>query len=165
MRRCSILGTVARQVTAAGNRPIVRELAAVETHLAYLAMLELRPGIGSETEFVERVNQLQRPEGYRLIAAFVDREQQAAAVAGFRTGHFLAWGHVLYCDDLSSRAVFRRQGHAGGLVDWLVAEGRRLGCDQFHLDSGVIRERWDAHRLYMNKGMAISAHHFSMDLR
>ncbi len=121
--------------------------------------------IGSEADFVDRVNRLQRPIGYRLIASFVDGEEQAAAVAGFRTGQYLAWGHILYCDDLSSRAAFRRQGHAGALIDWMVGEARHLGCDQFHLDSGVIKERWEAHRLYMNKGMAISAYHFSLELK
>jgi len=143
---------------------VVRELPARETRLAYRAMLELRPNIGSEAEFVDRVNRLQRPEGYRLVASFAEGERLAAAVAGFRTGHFLAWGHTLYCDDLSTRRAFRQQGHAGALIDWLIAEAGRLGCDQFHLDSGVVRERQDAHRLYMNKRMRISAYHFSLEL-
>jgi GNAT superfamily N-acetyltransferase len=143
---------------------VIRELVSDETYLAYPAMLELRPRIGTEAEFVDRVNRLQRPEGYRLIGAFVDGDEQAAAVAGFRVAHFLAWGRVLYCDDLSSRAGYRRQGHAGALIDWMIDEARRLGCDGFHLDSGVVRERWDAHRLYMNKRMVISAYHFSLEL-
>jgi hypothetical protein len=42
-----------------------------------------------------------------------------------------------------------------------VEEARRLGCDRIHLDSGVGLERADAHRLYMNAGMAISSHHFA----
>jgi GNAT superfamily N-acetyltransferase len=142
----------------------IRELPPDQTHLAYAAMRELRPHLGSEADFVERVNGLQRPEGYRLAASFTEGHEEAVAVAGFRTGHFLAWGYVLYCDDLSSRAAFRRQGHAGALVDWLVAEAHHLGCAQFHLDSGMVLERQDAHRLYMNKRMRISAHHFSIEL-
>ena len=144
---------------------MIRELSAEQTHLAYLAMLELRPTISSEASFVDRVNGLQRPEGYRLVASFVDGDEQAAAVAGFRSIHSLAWRHCLYCDDLSSRQVFRRQGHAGALLDWLIAEARRLGCAQFHLDSGVNPQaRADAHRLYMNKRMHISAYHFELEL-
>lgn len=54
----------------------------------------------------------------------------------------------------------RRRGFAGALLDWLLNEARRLGCDQFHLDSGVQAERKDAHRLYFNKNMRISAYHF-----
>jgi GNAT superfamily N-acetyltransferase len=143
---------------------VIRELLPEDTALAYAAMKLLRPGIGSEAAFIERVNRVQRPQGYRLIASFADGEVQAAAVAGFRSVQFLAWGHSLYCDDLSSRPEFRRQGHASQLLDWLIAEAKRLGCDQLHLDSGVGIDRQDAHRLYMNKGMRISSHHFQLDL-
>jgi GNAT superfamily N-acetyltransferase len=142
----------------------IRELGPEDTALAYGAMLELRPRIGTEADFVARVNGLQRPEGYRLVASFADGDPQPVAAAGFRTAHFLAWGYALYVDDLSSRPGFRRQGHAGALLDWLLAEARRLGCGQLHLDSGVGADREDAHRLYLNKRLRISAHHFQIDL-
>jgi len=144
---------------------MILELPASETHLGYAAMLELRPDVGSQTEFVSRINDLQRPEGYRLVGSFVAGVKEAAAVAGFRTAHFLAWNYALYCDDLSSLPAFRRQGHASALLDWMMSEARRLGCTEFHLDSGVIPDvRAAAHRLYMNKGMHISAYHFSEKL-
>ena len=38
---------------------------------------------------------------------------------------------------------------------------RRLGCDQLHLDSGTQPERFAAHRLYYDEGLAIIAHHFA----
>jgi len=142
---------------------VIRELEAGETHLAFAAMLELRPHIGSSEEFVRRVDEVQRPGGYRLIASF-DDEEQAAGAAGFRVIDYLAWGHALYCDDLSTRAAHRGRGHAGGLVDWMIEEARRLGCGEFHLDSGVGPDRTTAHRLYFNKGMRISSHHFSRDV-
>ena len=143
---------------------MIRELPPEETYLAYAAMLLLRPGIGSEADFVRRVNNTQRLQGYRLVGTFAEGDSNAAAAAGFRVAHFLAWGDVLYCDDLSSRPEFRRQGHASKLLDWMIEEARRLGCNQFHLDSGVGIDRQDAHRLYMNKGMRISSHHFQLEL-
>lgn len=127
-------------------------------------MLELRPNAGSCEQFVYTVNRLQRPEGYRLAAAFENGQDQAAAIAGFRTGHHQAWGYAMYLDDLSTRALFRGQGHGGALMDWLITEARRLGCGQLHLDSGVGPDRQTAHRLYLNKRLRISAHHFSLDL-
>lgn len=142
----------------------IRELPPEETGLAYLALRELRPAIGSVDDFVERVNRIQRPEGYRVIGSFADGEEQAVAAAGFRTQHFLAWGHALYVDDLSSRPGFRRQGHSGALMDWLLGEARRLGCEQLHLDSGVGPDREEAHRLYLNKRLRISSHHFHVVL-
>ncbi|MDQ6878197.1 MAG: GNAT family N-acetyltransferase [Candidatus Dormibacteraeota bacterium] len=140
---------------------MIRDLHAGETHLAYKAMLELRPAMGDEAAFVDRVDNVQRPEGYRLVASFIDGDVQAAAVAGFRVVHYISWGDALYCDDLSTRAEHRGKGHAGKLLDWMIEEARRLGCGQFHLDSGPGEDRQDAHRLYFNKGMRISAYHFS----
>jgi GNAT superfamily N-acetyltransferase len=140
---------------------MIRDLPAGETHLAYKAMLELRPAMGDEAAFVDRVDNVQRPEGYRLVASFIDGDVQAAAVAGFRVVHYINWGDALYCDDLSTRPEYRGKGHAGKLLDWMIEEARRLGCGQFHLDSGPGEDRQDAHRLYFNKGMRISAYHFS----
>jgi GNAT superfamily N-acetyltransferase len=141
---------------------MIRELAPEETGLAFVAMTALRDHIADEGEFVERVNELQRPEGYRLAAAFDEGDgEAAAAVAGFREGHNLAWGHHVYIDDLSTRPGSRRKGHGAALLRWVLGEAGRLGCDQVHLDSGVGLDRSDAHRLYLNSGYVISAHHFA----
>jgi GNAT superfamily N-acetyltransferase len=144
---------------------IIRELAIGETHHAHRAMLELRPHIGSSNEFARRVDGAQRREGYRLVASFEIGEEDAAAVAGFRTAHSLSAGSMLYCDDLSTRSDCRRRGHAAALLDFMLAEAQRLGCDQFQLDSGVGANRLDAHRLYFNKLMRITAYHFARPLR
>jgi GNAT superfamily N-acetyltransferase len=140
--------------------PVTRELLRSETGLAFEAMRALRTDLGDEQSFVQRVDEVQRPEGYRLVGAFEAGGQAAVAVAGFRSGHNLAWGHYLYVDDLSTRLEARRRGHGRALLEWLSEEGRRLGCDQLHLDSGVGFDRADAHRLYLNTGLLISAHHF-----
>jgi GNAT superfamily N-acetyltransferase len=116
--------------------------------------------VASQEEFVDRVNRLQRPEGYRLVAAFEEGEEQAVAAAGFRPGNQLARGFHIYIDDLSTRAAFRGRGHAGALLDWIDAEARRLSCRQVDLDSGVGADRQAAHRLYFNKRMRISSYHF-----
>lgn len=124
-------------------------------------MLELRPLVGSSEDFVRRVDEVQRPEGYRLIGYFVDGREQAVAAAGFRVLHFLAWGDALYCDDLSTLPEHRGHGYAAALLDWMMDEARRQGCGEFHLDSGVQADRESAHRLYFNKRMRISSYHFS----
>jgi GNAT superfamily N-acetyltransferase len=139
----------------------IREIKAGETGLAHPAMRELRTRYAGEREFVEHVDGVLRPAGYRLVGAFVAGDESAVAVAGFRLGQSLAWGHHLYLDDLSTAPEARRQGHAGALLDWVLAEARRLGCGQLHLDSGTGLERFDAHRLYHNHGLAIHAHHFA----
>lgn len=142
----------------------IRELCAGETRLAHEAMRALRTAYESEQKFVEHVDGVLRPTGYRLLGTFSPDREPAVAVAGFRVGNSLAWGHYLYVDDLSTAPDARRHGHAGALLDWLIEEGRRLGCDQLHLDSGVGPERFDAHRLYHNHRLAIYSHHFARGL-
>jgi GNAT superfamily N-acetyltransferase len=146
------------------HRMSIRELPPAETHLAYEAMLELRPHIGPEQQFVGCVNDVQRPAGYRLVASFDDNDpSMAAAVAGFHIGDMLAWGHFLYVEDLVTRDSARRAGHATRLLDWLGAEAERNRCDSLQLDSGV--HRHDAHRLYLGWGYTITGHHFGRVLQ
>ncbi len=78
---------------------MVRELFAGETMAAADALLDLREAVGPAERLVARIDDLQRPEGYRLVASF-DEEGRAVAAAGFRVGHNLAWGRFLYVDDL-----------------------------------------------------------------
>jgi GNAT superfamily N-acetyltransferase len=125
-------------------------------------MRALRTDYTDEAEFVRRVDEVQRPEGYRLVGAF--EGDRCVAVAGFRVTHHLAWHDTLYVDDLSTLPETRGRGYAGALLEWCKAEGMRLGCTQFHLDSGVGPEREDAHRLYFNTGLRITSYHFSAPL-
>jgi GNAT superfamily N-acetyltransferase len=140
---------------------MIREIELGETALAYAAMRELRTHLESQEAFVRRVDDVQRAEGYRLAGAFSDDEPHALAVAGFRVLHNLAWGDSLYVDDLSTLPEARGRGYGRALLDWALDEARRLGCAELHLDSGVGPEREDAHRLYFNAGMRITAFHFA----
>jgi len=89
---------------------MIREILPPDTHLAFHAMQALRTELRDEESFVHVVDEVQRQEGYRLIAAFEETESQAVAVAGFRTGHSLSW--VTISISTTSRRC-RRQG-AGG---------------------------------------------------
>jgi GNAT superfamily N-acetyltransferase len=143
----------------------IHELSPDETVLAYEAMLELRPHIGTADEFVERVNRVLRPGGYRLVGSFADdarANDPAAAVAGFRVGDTLQWQHFLYVDDLVTSESARSSGHATRLLDWLLEEAGRQRCEQFHLDSGT--HRHDAHRRYLGWGLRITGFHFAREL-
>jgi GNAT superfamily N-acetyltransferase len=127
-------------------------------------MRELRTHLADEAEFVRRVDEVQRAEGYRLVAVFEDGAEEAVAVAGFRIAHMLSRGRYLNVDDLSTLPTARRRGHGRALLDWLAEEARRLGCEQIHLDSNVGPDRADAHRLYLTARLRIAAHHFSRTL-
>lgn len=141
----------------------LREILQPDTALAFPAMQALRTHYADEAAFVERVDDVQRAEGYRLVGVF-EEEPYALAVAGFRVGHMLMWGRFLYVDDLSTLPEARRRGYGKQLLDWLSEEAERLGCEQFHLDSGVGPTRTDAHRLYFNTGLEITSFHFAREL-
>ena len=125
----------------------------------YPVMHELRPHL-DHAEYIAQVRR-QMANGYRL--AFVEDGGEAKGVAGFRFLEFLAWGRILYVDDLVTRAHERSKGFGDRLFDWLVEQAVERGCDQLHLDSGV--QRFGAHRFYLRKRMDITAHHFALKLR
>ncbi len=132
------------------------------TYAAFCVLREGRPIMSSMEGFTQWVNTRQRPEGYRIVAAFLPQTPDAVAAAGFRISHQLSKARFLYVDDLVTLPAYRGQGHADLLFAWLLEEARRQGCEQLHLDSG--HQRYDAHRFYLKHGMRINAHHFSMQL-
>jgi GNAT superfamily N-acetyltransferase len=142
----------------------IREIVPPDTALAFAAMQALRQELSDEATFVRRVDEVQRPEGYRLVGVFEQGVPHAVAVAGFRIAHSISWSRFLYVDDLSTRPEARRRGHGRRLLDWLASEGDRLSCEQLHLDSGVGFDRVAAHRLYFNAGLVISSYHFARRL-
>ena len=68
-------------------------------------MQALRPHFADEASFVERVDEVQRAEGYRLVGVF-EEAPHALAVGGFRVGHMLAWGRFLYVAQTTGGRLF-----------------------------------------------------------
>ena len=159
-----VLARAGRRRWASGMS-VAREIPASRTALAYPALHALRPHAGDEAELVRHVDEVLRPAGYRLVGAFPEGASAAASVAGFRVAHSLAWGRHLYVDDLSTVPEARGRGHARAVMEWVAEEARRQGCGQLHLDSGVGPQRAAAHRLYLNCGLLITAHHFARGVR
>ena len=77
-----------------------------EIAACYPVIRELRPHM-SEDQFVSRVRS-QEKTGYQL--AFIEHADHVMAVAGFRVGENLAWGHFLYVDDLVTVPSHRSNG-------------------------------------------------------
>jgi GNAT superfamily N-acetyltransferase len=121
-------------------------------------MRELRPQVKA-IDFAARVLQQQK-EGYEL--AYLELDRKVRSVAGFRILNMLFSGRTLYIDDLVTHESDRSQGFGAALFDWLVDYAKENGCDYLTLDSGV--QRFAAHRFYLNRGMDISSHHFSLKL-
>lgn len=115
----------------------------------------LRPHVLREA-FLPQIRR-QEAQGFQVLA--LEQDGAVKSVAGFRLAEFLAWGRVIYIDDLSTLPEARGQGFAGMLLDWLAEYARQQGCCALHLDSGYARHA--AHRLYLNKGFELSSHHMT----
>ena len=126
----------------------------------YDVMHALRPHLNKENFLVLIQGMIQR--GYHLI--YIEENGKATCASGFRFSEHLAWGKVIYIDDLSTLPPARGKGHAGALLDYIHSLARENGCDEVHLDSGCVPARYDAHRLYLKKGYNITSHHFALKL-
>jgi len=122
-------------------------------------MHELRPAL-ERARFVETVNEMARSDAYRL--AYVEDAGRVVAVAGYRVARFLAWGVVLYVDDLVTAESRRSRGYGSKLLAWLRQEARHLGCARLHLDSALWRT--DAHRFYERESLPKIAFHFGTEI-
>jgi len=131
-----------------------------EISACFPVMRELRPHVKDAPAFLARVR-AQQDTGY--LIAYLEDSSRPVAAAGYRYGENLAWGRFLYVDDLVTLASERSKGHGAKLLDWLLAEAVRDGCDELHLDSGV--QRKDAHRFYDREGLAFTSHHYAVKLK
>jgi GNAT superfamily N-acetyltransferase len=115
---------------------------------------ELRQNIPTEEEFVERWKR-QVPEGYQIV--YIEEDGAVQAIGGYRVLNSMAWGHIIYLDDLAALATRHGDGLGSAILTYVQAEARRLGCEAVHLDSGYHRQR--AHKTYLRNGFVLSSHH------
>lgn len=121
-------------------------------------MQALRPHLTVES-FLELTNKM-KDENYTLL--FVEEKDKGISACGFRYLTSLFDGRYIYIDDLSTLPEARGKGYAGALFDFVVEKAKSEDLKAVHLDSG--HQRFDAHRLYLNKGMKIVYHHFRLEL-
>ncbi len=114
----------------------------------------LRPHLVQQ-EFVATIQEM-ISEGY--ILAFIEKEGKAVAAIGYRYLQYLYIGKHFYIDDLSTLESERGNGYGGLLLDYVENEAIKNNFTAVALDSGYTRN--NAHRLYLNKGFLLSAHHF-----
>lgn len=129
-----------------------------EINSCFSVFKELRPALVYE-DFLPQIRR-QEEQSYKVLA--LRQAGEIKSVAGFRYCEFLAWGKIIYIDDLSTLASARGNGWAEALLNWLIDQAKRAGCNGIHLDSGYARHA--AHRLYLQKGFRLSSHHFSLEL-
>jgi len=116
----------------------------------------LRPHLNQD-HYLQQVKEMQQ-EGYHML--YIAGKDKVAAFAGYRNLYNLLFGRFIYVDDLCTLPEYRGKGHAGALLDYVKALAKETNKTAVVLDSGF--QLNDAHRLYLNKGYKLSAHHFML---
>ncbi|MGH6989935.1 MAG: GNAT family N-acetyltransferase [Stellaceae bacterium] len=127
-----------------------------EIRASFPVMRELRPRFTDVEIYLAAVRR-QMALGYRLTVRLLAGDE-AVACAGWRFSEMLAYGRLLYVDDLVTAERHRSEGHGAALMRWLEARAQVEGCAVLSLDSGT--HRAGAHRFYFREGLAISSFHF-----
>jgi len=115
---------------------------------------ELRPDLTEEL-FLQRWKE-QASTGYEIVY-IEDRHDTVIAAAGFRELTTMAWGRILYLDDLIALPTSRGKGLGSSLLRYLQKETAARGCAEMHLDTGYARH--EAHRSYLRNGFDMICHH------
>lgn len=134
------------KIVEAGDRDIVD---------CWMAFSELRKNISSCEEFIRRWN-IQKNEGYKIYFIRDDDDGVVAAI-GFRIFHTMAWGKILYIDDLIALPGSRGKGLGAALLQYAKTTAREYKCDAVHLDTGY--QRHEAHISYLRNGFTLNCHH------
>jgi GNAT superfamily N-acetyltransferase len=127
-----------------------------EVRRCWPAFRELRPHLKSDEELAARWK-TQTGETYQIV--YVADGDTVPAAAGYRVMNTLAWGKILYVDDLVAVQSAHRTGLGTLLLKHLQEEARRLGCAAVHLDTGY--QRHLAHRAYLRNGFRLDCHHMT----
>jgi GNAT superfamily N-acetyltransferase len=110
--------------------------------------------------FRERLSAM-REKGYRCIAAC--EGEKILGIAGFWVGTKFWCGKYIDMDNVVVDEAARGRNIGEALVQWVLAEGRRLGCDLAGLDCYVTHH--GAHRFYFRQGYRILGYHFAQELK
>jgi GNAT superfamily N-acetyltransferase len=118
---------------------VVRELFRLdEMVVVYPLIAQLNPEL-DEATFRRRLGEMLEERGYRLIAAYL--EDRLVGVAGFWIGTQLWCGRYVEPDNVVVDSSLRGGGIGRRLMEWIEAEGERIGCEVMKLEAYAARTR------------------------
>jgi GNAT superfamily N-acetyltransferase len=133
---------------------------AEEIAWCFEAFKELRPHLNERGTFVQKVIEQQK-QGYQIFV--ISEGGEVVACIGFRIMSMLAWGKILYIDDLITKEKCRGKGYGKALLEHAAHIAKDRGCYQIHLDTGYARHA--AHKLYLNQGFEFNCHHLAFKVK
>jgi GNAT superfamily N-acetyltransferase len=122
---------------------------------SFSVMKELRPHLSDCATYIAMI-ELQRTQGYRLLAAWCDGA--IVGLAGYRLQDNLIYGRFIYVDDLVVTASLQRTGCGERLLQAARLQAIALHCKHFVLDTGL--HMMLAQRFYFRQGLLAQGMHF-----
>ena len=149
-------GRMNKQARGASQIHVAKDEIAVRQ--CFSVFRELRPHLRSADDLVERWHK-QLKEGYEIV--FIREAGKVVAAAGYRFFHTMAWGSILYLDDLVVAPSARGLGLGAALLQFVQRKAKDHGCDSVHLDTGY--QRYLAHKSYLRNGFYLRCHHMAWE--
>jgi ribosomal protein S18 acetylase RimI-like enzyme len=118
---------------------------AEEIAWCFEAFKELRPHLNERGTFVQKVIEQQK-QGYQIFV--ISEGGEVVACIGFRIMSMLAWGKILYIDDLITKEKCRGKGYGKALLEHAAHIARHA-----------------AHKLYLNQGFEFNCHHLAFKVK
>ncbi|HEV7232506.1 MAG TPA: GNAT family N-acetyltransferase [Bacteroidia bacterium] len=133
----------------------IREMHSYEEMLErYEILTQLNPQLKKE-DYARMLHDM-LAHGYRQVAVFDGK--QCIGVSGFWISTKLYCDKYVELDNVIIDAAYRSKGVGKLMCDWIVEEGKRLGCITALLDAYV--ENSNGHRFYFREGYVIKGFHF-----
>ena len=121
------------------------------------AVQQLRPRLTLDEYLV--MSLYMKDEGYKLI--YTEEQEKVMAFCGYRFQTMMHYGRSIYIDDVFT--LPHAKNHTTALLNYVLEQAKSADVQSIHLDSN--HRRSEAHRMYMNNGFKIAAHHFVLQLK
>jgi len=128
---------------------VIRELHGLEEMMSTFPLRRQEAPSRTESLFRERTEAM-LAGGFRCIAAYVG--DRMVGVSGFWVGTQMWCGKYIEPDGVVVDAEMRSLGIGGKLMDWVEAEGERLGCTMMRVAMVLGKER--TKRFYNRNGFS-----------
>jgi len=141
------------------NNIKIREIKSEKAMLQQFPLLkQLNPSL--EKSDYSKMLPIMIRNGYRMVGAF--DKKNCIGLSGFWVNIKIWCGKYIEPDNVVVNQQYRSAGVGKMLMDWVIEEGKKLGCKVSTLDSYVGNDK--SHNFYFREGYHIKGFHFYKDL-
>jgi len=114
----------------------------------------------SEVDFLKYIDEILAEKNYQMIASYIDNKMVGIAgywvLTRFYSGKYVQVGNMVVDQQ------HRNLGIGKEMLEFIEADGKRLGCQHFILDSRMDNTR--SHDFYLREGFEVMGYHFMKDI-